>query len=177
MTEIESTEAVGNSAVAIIKETRQLMSGFGKQISQAILIGVLLVCCFGSSLRANDWMSEISAFDKTLEATLTCSSTRPFQQSKDIIVRYDPATISFYGRVISRVTKQHGKPKMWDDEHSQNSQQSSSSIRSFGSPIKQIEIKPRTHADLPSEGTILKTLQIPYAVSYTHLTLPTTPYV
>jgi hypothetical protein len=40
---MESTEAIGNIAVAIMKDTHQLMSALSTQESQAIIIGACII--------------------------------------------------------------------------------------------------------------------------------------
>jgi len=43
MNEIETTEALGNVAIAVMKDTHQLMAVLGTQRSQAILIGACII--------------------------------------------------------------------------------------------------------------------------------------
>lgn len=123
------------------------------------------------------WMGGLKHEDKTFEANLTFSSTKPVRKSQDVFVKYDPVAVNYYGRVLSKVIRDHGKGNTWDDEYSHSSKQSSESTRSFGRPGRSVLYYPRrTNEDRPSEGTIRKIVKVPY-VELSYMLLHEVEYV
>ena len=130
-----------------------------------LFVGLSWILFSNSKIYANDWLSEIRVFNKSFEATITSSGTIPFQTSKDIYVKYDPMTISYYGRVLSKVVGEDGHDKKWDDEYSQNSRSTSESLSLMSSTdLKRIDFNPRTK-DAILEAVVLKALRIPFIQS------------